>query len=121
MNKNRTHFVALAATGYTAYDDNSPAPDGNGTLTLGSDTVVLRSNQALNLSTVRSQEFYSIAWSGNNPISFNSRGICTTPNTICVNSTLQPLYDCIKVSASRINLGKLTAQGACNADNCQIR
>ncbi|MCX5811032.1 MAG: GspH/FimT family pseudopilin [Proteobacteria bacterium] len=119
MNKNRTHFVALTATGYTVYDDNSPAPDGDGALTVGSDAVVLRSNQALNLSTVRSQEFYSIAWSGGTPqVVFNSRGLATTLNTVCVYSTVQPLYDCIEISVSRIRLGKLTTQGVCSAANC---
>jgi prepilin-type N-terminal cleavage/methylation domain-containing protein len=121
MNKNRTHFVSLAATGYTAYDDNSPAPDGDGVMTVGSDSVVLTSNKALNLSTVKAQDFYSIDWNGTNPIAFNSRGICTTPGTICVYSTVQPLYDCISISATRIRLGKLSAQGSCSATNCQIR
>jgi prepilin-type N-terminal cleavage/methylation domain-containing protein len=47
MNKNRTHFVSLSTAGYIAYDDNSPAPDGDDTLTVGADSVALRSNQAL--------------------------------------------------------------------------
>jgi prepilin-type N-terminal cleavage/methylation domain-containing protein len=127
MNKNRTHFITLAASGYTAYDDTYDAAagaftqDGDGTLTVSSDAVVLRSNQALNLSTTTSQEFYSIAWSGNNPMSFSSRGLCTTPGTICVYSSVQPLYDCIKVSNTRVALGKLITQGVCSANNCQIR
>ncbi|MCX5804651.1 MAG: GspH/FimT family pseudopilin [Proteobacteria bacterium] len=121
MNKNRTHFVTLASTGYTAYDDNSPSPDGDDTLTVGSDSVVLTSNQALNLSTVKTNEFYSIVWSGSAQMSFNSRGICTTPNTICVYSNIQPLYDCIKVSSTRILMGKLTTQGVCSGSNCQAK
>jgi prepilin-type N-terminal cleavage/methylation domain-containing protein len=121
MNKNRTHYITLATSCYTAYDDNSPAPDGDGTLTVGSDTVALTSNKALNLSTTKSKEFFPIAWSGDNMMSFNSRGICTTPTTICVYSTVQPLYDCIKVSSTRILLGKLITQGVCSADNCQAK
>ncbi len=121
MNKNRTHFVVLSSFGYIGYDDNSPAPDGDGTLTVGSDTVVMASNRMLNLGTQKTKDFYSIAWNGTNPISFNSRGICTTPGTICVYSTVQPLYDCVSIAATRIRLGKLLVQGSCSATNCQIK
>jgi prepilin-type N-terminal cleavage/methylation domain-containing protein len=121
MNKNRTHYVTLAASCYTAYDDNSPAPDGDGTLTVGSDTVALTSNGALNLNTTKSQGFLPITWSGADTLSFNSRGICTTPTTICLYSTVQPLYDCIKISSTRILLGKLITQGVCSANNCQAK
>jgi prepilin-type N-terminal cleavage/methylation domain-containing protein len=122
MNKNRTHFVVLAASGYTVYDDTSPAPDGDGILTIGSDTAVLSSNQALNLSTTKTQEFFSINWSGSTPqVVFNSKGLATTLNTVCIYSDVQPLYDCVKISATRINLGKLTTQGVCSDNNCQAR
>jgi len=121
MNKNRTHFVDLTTTGYIVYDDTSPAPDGDGALTVGSDTVVLTSNSALNLSTTTSRDFFPIVWNGTNPISFNSKGICTTPGTICVYSTVQPLYDCISIASTRIRLGKLLVQGSCSAANCQVK
>jgi prepilin-type N-terminal cleavage/methylation domain-containing protein len=122
MNKNRYHLIYLATTGYTAYDDNSPAPDGDGTVTIGSDTVVLTSNRALNLSTVKSRDFYPIDWNVTNPIVFNSRGLCTTSGTICVFSTVKPLYDCIVLSDARIRLGKIISQtGGCSAANCQAR
>lgn len=121
LNRNRTHFVVLSATGYTAYDDSSPSPDGDGTLTVGSDTVVLTSGETLNLSTTAAQDFLPIAWNGNAQAAFNSRGLSTTSKTICIYSDVKPLHDCVKISATRIILGKLSEQGVCNADNCQAR
>lgn len=125
MSKGRTHFVALTASGYTVYDDTNTAPNGNDTLDVGSDAVVLRSNQALNFSTVTSQQFLPIAWAGGAQMDFNSRGLCTTAaptQTICVYSSGgTPRYDCVNISSSRISLGKLAAQGVCSAANCQIQ
>jgi type II secretion system protein H len=121
MTKGRTHFVVLNANGYTAYDDNAPAPDGNDTLT-GADTVALRSSQTLNLSTVSNQQFLPITWSGPAQMAFNSRGLCTTAdNTVCIYSSATPRYDCINITATRMALGKLAVQGACSAANCQIQ
>lgn len=121
LTKGRMHFVTLAAGGYTAYDDNSPAPDGNEELTVGSDSVALRSNEALNLSTVTDQQFQPIAWSGNATMAFNPRGLSTAPNTVCIFSNVTPRYDCINISPARIALGKLNVQGVCNAANCRIQ
>lgn len=120
LTKGRTHFVTLTANGYTAYDDNNPVPDGDGALTVGSDPVVLRNNEALNLSTVTNNQFRPIAWSGGTDMEFNSRGLCTA-KTICIYSNVTPRYDCVNVSATRIVLGKLVAQGDCNAANCRIQ
>jgi type II secretion system protein H len=127
MTKGRTHFVTLNANGYTGYEDSDPAPDGNGTLAVGSDRVVLTSNQSLNMSTVTNQQSLPIAWSGDAEIDFSSRGLCTTkpnntiPNTVCVFSSVNTRYDCINVSATRITLGKLAVQGVCSAANCQAQ
>jgi len=120
MSKGRTHFLTLSASGYTAYDDTNE----NETLNTGTDPVVLRSNQALNLSTVTTQQFSSITWAGGAGIDFNPRGLCTTAapaQTVCVFSSVTPRYDCIKVSPTRIVLGKLAAQGVCSAANCQTQ
>jgi prepilin-type N-terminal cleavage/methylation domain-containing protein len=108
MNKNRSHFMVLAAGNYTVYDDTSPAPGGDGTLTIGSDTQVLAAKILKNQMT----------WTGTNQIEFNSRGLSRTQGTICVYSALNPAYDCIKVSWTRIIMGKLTTQEVCSSDNC---
>ena len=115
MNKNRTHFVTLSANSYTAYDDTDPAPNGDGTLTVGSDAV------ALSQKTLSAPKYLPITWSGSAQLEFNSRGLSTTPNTLCIYSNVQPFYDCVKVSSTRIIIGKLIAQGVCSADNCQSK
>ncbi len=122
MSKGRTHFVRLNANGYTAYDDTSPAPDGDGNLTVGADAVALRNNEALNLNTV-AKEFVPIVWNGDTDIGFNSRGLRTNANpvTVCIFSNVTPRYDCVNIASARITLGKLTVQGVCSEANCQIR
>lgn len=112
MNKNRSHFMVLAAASYTVYDDTNPAPSGDGTLTIGLDTQVLAAKILKNPMT----------WTGStNQIEFNSRGLSRTQSTICVYSTLNPAYDCIKVSWTRIIMGKLTTQGVCDSDHCAAK
>lgn len=108
MNKNRAFFVVLAAGNYAIYEDTSPSPIGDGTLTVGSDTQVSGAKILNNVMT----------WTGSNQIEFGSRGLSRTQSTICVYSTLNPAYDCVKVSWTRIIMGKLTTQGVCSSDNC---
>jgi prepilin-type N-terminal cleavage/methylation domain-containing protein len=125
MTKGRTHFVTLNENSYTGYEDSHPAPDGDGILAVGSDRIVLTSNQSLNLSTVTNQQSQPIAWSAGGSsytMAFNSRGLCTTTNnTICIFSSVNTRYDCINVSQTRITLGKLAVQGVCSAANCQAQ
>jgi len=108
MNNNRAQFVGLSASQYTIYDD-MPLPNGDGILTPLQDKVIVTTNLK-----------YPMVWSGGAEIDFNSRGFITTlPKTICVYSNINPSYDCIKVSATRIILGKLITQGVCDAFNCE--
>jgi prepilin-type N-terminal cleavage/methylation domain-containing protein len=112
MNNNRAQFVSLSASQYTIYDDTSPAPNGDGTLQPLQDTIIAPAKSLK----------YPMVWNGggNDRIDFNSRGISPPPyRTICVYSDINPSYDCIKVSATRIILGKIITQGVCDADNCE--
>jgi Tfp pilus assembly protein FimT len=122
MSKGRTHFVTLNANGYTAYEDNDPAPDGDDVLAVGTDAEVLQSSQFMGLNTVAKQ-FLPIAWNGDAEIGFNSRGLRTNANpvTVCIFSNVSPRYDCVNVASARITLGKLTVQGVCSEANCQIQ
>lgn len=122
MSKGRTHFVALNANGYTVYDDNNPAPDGDDALTVGTDTAVLQSNQTLGLNAA-SKQFFPLTWNGDAAIGFNSRGLRTNANpvTVCIFSNVTPRYDCVNVASARITLGKLSVQGVCSEANCQIQ
>ncbi|MHC4890526.1 MAG: prepilin-type N-terminal cleavage/methylation domain-containing protein [Planctomycetota bacterium] len=115
MQRNRAHFVTLAATQYILYEDTNPAPDGNGSLNTAADTQVLQKN--LN-------PLYPITWSGiaDIEIEFTTRGLSNDNKTICTNTTDDSDYNCVEISATRINLGKLTTPGgACNAANCVSR
>ncbi len=128
MSRNRTHFVSLTTTQYTIYEDTNTAPDGNGTLETASDTQVLQKNLDAN---------HPITWSNvaNIQIEFNTRGIlcerdamsnlCINDDkVICSNTDIESDYDCIVISASRVNLGKLTTRipgGACDDANCVAR
>jgi prepilin-type N-terminal cleavage/methylation domain-containing protein len=120
MNKNRTHFVTLSSGGYTAYEDTNPAPNGDNVLTVGSDAVVL-TTQSLNLSMAKPSDFLPINWSGSSQITFNARGLSPTPNTICIYSDVNPVYDCLKISSTRVLLGKLSVQGSCSDATCDSK
>jgi prepilin-type N-terminal cleavage/methylation domain-containing protein len=115
MQKNRVHFVTLTPTQYTIYEDTNPALDGNGTLETASDLKVLQKNL---------DSRYPITWSdiSDTQIDFTKRGLSNDTKTICSNTKADADYNCIEISASRINIGKLTTKipdgGACLSDNC---
>lgn len=116
MSRSRVHFVTLAATQYTIYEDTNPAPNGNGALetTAPTDTQILQRNL---------DPSYPITWN-RDTYEFNTRGLAASGGTICSNTDADADYNCIIISASRINLGKLTTKipapynGLCDADNC---
>ena len=63
---------------------------------------------------------YPMTWSGTGTLGFNARGLSNTNKTICVFSTLNPSYDCIAVSSTRIRMGKITKQSdGCKSANCE--
>lgn len=118
MQKNRAHFVSLATTQYTIYEDTNPAPDGNGSLETASDTLVLQKN--LNPQ-------YPITWSDivDTQIEFTTRGLSNDNKTICIFSAVNPDYDCLVISPTRINMGKIRTQasegGTCISGNCDVK
>ncbi len=101
MQKNRMHFVTLAATQYTLYEDTNTAPDGNGTLetATGGDTQVMQKN--LN-------PHYSITWTTANTVRFKTGGLVplSDAGSIRVSSSSNADYDCIVIAETRINMGK---------------
>ena len=113
MQKNRTYFVNLTTTRYTIYEDTNPIPDGDGLLQTASDRRVLLKELQTN---------GPITWSGAALIEFNKKGIANSDKTICINKDIDADYDCIGISALKINTGKLTTRissgGVCNATNC---
>jgi prepilin-type N-terminal cleavage/methylation domain-containing protein len=130
MHQNKTHFITLSANQLRAYEDTSPAPNGDGALTVGSDgslcmwerkrgepaDATCPGNGSLSFKNLK----FPTAWSGTTTLEFNARGLSNTNKTVCVLSTYNPSYDCIVVSATRIRMGKLLNQsGGCNSVNCE--
>jgi prepilin-type N-terminal cleavage/methylation domain-containing protein len=122
MRKNRTHFVSLASGQYTVYEDTNPWPDGNRTLEVATD------RQVLQVATK-----YPIAWSNitNSRLDFTTIGLSnfdiTKLGAICTNYPIPidvkeyAYNDCIRISASRINMGQtktpISRGGACVASD----
>ncbi|MCL4491601.1 MAG: GspH/FimT family pseudopilin [Nitrospirae bacterium] len=96
MTRNRAHFVSIAASYYTIKDDT----DGNGENDPGD--ALLHHKSLGNM----------ITWNGNPEISFNSRGISSASETISVSNAVKAAYDCIVISKTRINIGKMS-RGRC--------
>ena len=113
MSRTRVHCVTLAANQYTIREDRDPAPDGDGDCADAGDTAIL--NRALSAD-------YPITTNIAGNITFSTRGMMSNFGTICSNTSYDADYNCIEVSASRINLGKLTTLitngGACDSANC---
>lgn len=107
MQRNRVHFVNFPnTTSYRIFEDTNPVPDGNGTLEIANDTIVLPTK------TIQ----YALTWGGGN-ITFDNRGLVSPNGTIRVTSTVDPDYDCIVLSATRINMGKWNAA----TSNCDAK
>jgi len=115
-------------------DFNTPAPAaGQGTYRIIEDTNGNVANNAGAgdnvLLTFPKTVAYAVTWAGGT-IQFNRRGIVqpsATPlgGTICIFTDFDPDYDCIVISRTRINMGKIitqdTAGGECDAANCNVK
>jgi len=130
MQRNRMHFARLDTDGYQVHEDTNPAPDGNNTLDVGSDALILDKELS---------EGYPITWSGgDNELDFLQSGMSDIDGskTICINDNdptdndehyFDADYNCIVVTATRINLGKLGEKysvlgpSACSEDNCAAK
>jgi prepilin-type N-terminal cleavage/methylation domain-containing protein len=111
MQRNRIHFVSLATTSYTTYEDTYDATtptntDGDGILQTANDAQVLPTK------TIQ----YALTWGGGN-ITFDNRGLVSPNGTISITSTVDPDYDCIVLFATRINMGKWNATSA----DCDVK
>lgn len=113
MQRNRMHFINLTATQYTIYDDY-PLPNGDGIPDDANDFQVSQTDL---------EPRYPIT-SANARTEFDNNGLADNDNTICSNADTDPDadYDCINISATRINMGKLADYGGnCDAANCVER
>jgi prepilin-type N-terminal cleavage/methylation domain-containing protein len=127
MQKNRMHFVSLTTTQYTINEDISTWPDGDENLTSADDVRPSGYTDPIPLLQKNLNPTHPITWNGGAQIDFDKRGLSNVNKTICSNTDIDADYNCIEISASRINLGKLTKKipspfnGACDATNCVSR
>ena len=126
MQRNRMHFIDLAVDQYIIYEDTDPAPNGDG--------IPNTANDLPPVSQKILEARYPIIWSdpANITIMFNTNGLSSANKSICSNAPLEVIlgvptantadYNCITISTTRINMGKLTQSiadgGACAAANC---
>ena len=126
LQRNRIHFVSMTTNNYTIQEDISPWPDGDGLLTGSDNTRPSGYSDPIPLSVKNIDPRCPIVWSSpGDPLpqmQFTKKGLANAARTICINAKTDTDYNCISLSQSRINLGKLTTKitdgGACNATNC---
>lgn len=118
MQRNRAHFVALSNIRYAVFEDNHPSPDGDRVLDIAEDKRVVQKDLDVR---------YPMGWSGvaDTKITFTPRGLSNDKKTICLFSDSDPDYDCLEISTTRINMGKIMKQpsegGTCISSNCTSR
>ena len=126
MSRNRTHFVTFAITQYAIQEDIDPWPNGDGLLTANDSVRPAGYNDPIPFRQKNLEANHPITWSnvGDTQVDFDTRGISSEDKIICSNADIESDYDCIVISATRVNLGKLTTRipgGACDANNCISR
>ena len=115
IGKNRLHFVTIAADKYTIYEDtyddalSAYTQDGDGTLqaTVPGDTVILQKrtdNVVVPSLGLGKTTFY-----------FDNNGLSSRKGHIRLSSDVRADYDCIILSATRINVGQW------NGSSCKAR
>lgn len=118
MSTKRTHFVDIKSDRYSAYVDTNttnPNQDGDGMLQEATD---------VRLAGYPKTFKFPLSWGGGGTgatVEFSAKGLANTSNTFCVFSNINPAYDCIVVSRTRIILGKLKNQGSCSSGNCETK
>lgn len=122
MQRNRTHCADFPTTTPTTtqYRIREDTDENNDCTIIAGDTV---------LPTYPKTVEYAMTDTGGSittlRITFDTRGTIQTGTTLCLSTTTDPDYDCIEISQTRINMGKLTTSipngGACNAANCIAR
>jgi len=106
VQRNRVHFVSVASSGYSTFEDTNTVPDGNGVFESALDTRIVNASSA-----------YPIASSLGMPLqfSFSRDGLSSVTCWVRFTSAInQPDYDCIAITPTRINLGVFhAATNAC--------
>ncbi len=111
--RSRFHFVRITSTGYAAYEDVSPSPDGNGNYEATDNQVITGTvNHVIDASNLGATGMTGVN------IIFDRRGIATGTGYVrfatTPGSTANPDYNCVTIKETRLRTGKMN-----NAlDNC---
>lgn len=112
MNRNITQFFNIDALVKKSYE---VVEDRNRNETLDSSNCQTGNDCAI----ISYQTKYPIDASNGFTLSFDNRGI-GGENTFCIFSDVSPNVDCIVISNTRINIGKIINQsGGCKSENCR--
>lgn len=103
LQRNRAVFVRIPATGYSTYEDTSPAPDGDNNLDNTADTLVTRVTARHTIITA----------GGVDSFTFNRNGTSTATGYVRFSSTVTADYDCVGIGTTRLHLGKYNGTNAC--------
>lgn len=121
MERNREHFATCGATSYSIYEDTNPGPDGDENLQPAADCRISGGSDTCMSGFCRSDGTcskpveYVINWTGaGNTITFDKRGLISPNRSIYLTSSTDADYDCLVISATRINMGKWDGAN-CNA------
>ncbi len=118
MQRNRAHFVTFTSTQYTVYEDTSPWPDGDGLLSVATDSLVLQQSLAPRFPVALLPGSPN-QWSAAAPLKFTPQGMVdtavTSTGTVRVPVEMNGEYDCIVISEIKNTLGKWDGTSQCIA------
>jgi prepilin-type N-terminal cleavage/methylation domain-containing protein len=106
MAKCRDHFIVMEPDRYTLYEDRNEngGPDADEAM-----------------PTYPKKVEYRLRWNGiGAQFGFSGRGMVTSSKTVWFETSTQPEYDCMRVSMTRIILGKMKYDEGGEADECIV-
>lgn len=107
MNNNRGHCIVMNEASYALYEDRNDNGDPD------ADEV---------LPAFPKKVEYRLKWNGTGKtLTFNSRGLVTSNKMVWFESAADPDYDCMRVSRTRIILGKIKYKENGEMDECAIK
>jgi len=107
MSRGRDHYMVMDQASYTMYEDRNDNGDPD------ADEV---------LPAFPKKVEYRLKWNGTGKtLTFNSRGLVTSNRTVWFETAADPDYDCMRVSRTRIIMGKIKYKENGDINECEIK
>jgi hypothetical protein len=107
MSRNRDHYMVMDQASYTMYEDRNDNGDPD-------------AGEVLPAFPKKVE--YRLKWNGTgNTLTFNNRGLVTSNRAVWFESAADPDYDCMRVSRTRIIMGKIKYKENGDMDDCIIK